>query len=181
MHVTVNVWRAGKCSVILWAKGHNPKEIHRDMCGAYGEDCMDRSSVSKWCAFFKAAIPWKMCTTWMSWLSQYSLPHTCPVNFTQLCHLVHINCTRSTLHCSSHADNSNMHNISVACSMFLLRELHMRKKHCVCSENIKLYLGEISTSQPQYQHRKNFLCVIIRRTLVSANFRISKSWSVFLH
>ena len=26
----------------LWAKGHNPSEIHRDMCGVFGEDCMDR-------------------------------------------------------------------------------------------------------------------------------------------
>ena len=25
----------------LWAKGHNPREIHRDMCDVYGEDCMD--------------------------------------------------------------------------------------------------------------------------------------------
>ena len=37
----------------LWAKGHNPSEIHRDMCGVYGEDCMDCSNVSRWCTFFK--------------------------------------------------------------------------------------------------------------------------------
>ncbi|KAJ4432349.1 hypothetical protein ANN_20968 [Periplaneta americana] len=36
----------------LWAKGHNLSEIHRDMCGIYGEDCMNYSNISRWCAFF---------------------------------------------------------------------------------------------------------------------------------
>lgn len=36
----------------LWAKGHKPSDIHRDMQGVYGDDCMDRSNVSRWCAFF---------------------------------------------------------------------------------------------------------------------------------
>ncbi|KAJ4427651.1 hypothetical protein ANN_25299 [Periplaneta americana] len=35
----------------LWAKGHNPSEIHRDMCGVYGENCMD-CNISRWCTFF---------------------------------------------------------------------------------------------------------------------------------
>ena len=39
--------------LFLWARGHNPSEIHRDMCGMYGENCMDRSNVSRRCAFFK--------------------------------------------------------------------------------------------------------------------------------
>ncbi|KAJ9581607.1 hypothetical protein L9F63_023215, partial [Diploptera punctata] len=37
----------------LWAKGHKPSEIHRDMRGVYGDDCMDRSNVSRWCTFFQ--------------------------------------------------------------------------------------------------------------------------------
>ncbi|PSN41760.1 hypothetical protein C0J52_08869 [Blattella germanica] len=35
------------------AKGHKPREIHRDMHGMYGDDCMDRSNVSRWCTFFQ--------------------------------------------------------------------------------------------------------------------------------
>ena len=49
---------------VLWTKGHNLSEIHRDMCGVYGEDCLDRSNVSRLFAFFKAAIPWRMRTAW---------------------------------------------------------------------------------------------------------------------
>ena len=37
----------------LWAKGHKPSDIHRDMRGLYGDDCMDRSNVSRWCTFFE--------------------------------------------------------------------------------------------------------------------------------
>ena len=71
----------------LWAKGHNHQiEIHRDVCGMYGEDCIDHSSVSTWCSFFKKLLPCRMCTTWRCCYSPYSLPHThhtCPcVNFT---------------------------------------------------------------------------------------------------
>ena len=44
--------------LFLWGEGHNPSEIHRELYGVYGEDCMDRSNVSGWCAFSKAAIPW---------------------------------------------------------------------------------------------------------------------------
>ena len=40
----------------LWAKGHIPSEIHKEMCGVYGKT-MDHSNVSRWCSFFKAAIP----------------------------------------------------------------------------------------------------------------------------
>ena len=36
----------------LRIKGHNRSEIYRDMCGVYGEDCMDRSNVSGWRAFY---------------------------------------------------------------------------------------------------------------------------------
>ena len=43
----------------LWAKEHNLSDVHRDMCGVYGDDCMDRSNVSRWCAFFKAVIPFR--------------------------------------------------------------------------------------------------------------------------
>ncbi|KAJ9588996.1 hypothetical protein L9F63_017691 [Diploptera punctata] len=37
----------------LWAKGHKPSEIHRDMRGVYGYDCMDRSNV-----FRKVSARW---------------------------------------------------------------------------------------------------------------------------
>ncbi|PSN41578.1 hypothetical protein C0J52_17894 [Blattella germanica] len=37
----------------LWVKGHKPSEIHWDMRGMYGDDCMDRSNVSRWCIFFQ--------------------------------------------------------------------------------------------------------------------------------
>ncbi|KAJ9590398.1 hypothetical protein L9F63_016559 [Diploptera punctata] len=37
----------------LWAKGHKPSEIHRDMRGVYGDDCMDRSNV-----FRKVSARW---------------------------------------------------------------------------------------------------------------------------
>ncbi|KAJ9578724.1 hypothetical protein L9F63_005086 [Diploptera punctata] len=37
----------------LWAKGHKPSEIHWDMCGVYGDDCMDRSNV-----FRKVSARW---------------------------------------------------------------------------------------------------------------------------
>ncbi|KAG8233435.1 hypothetical protein J437_LFUL010546 [Ladona fulva] len=37
----------------LWAKGHSPSEIHRDMRDVYGDDCLDHSNVSRWCAFFQ--------------------------------------------------------------------------------------------------------------------------------
>ncbi|PSN53017.1 hypothetical protein C0J52_01160 [Blattella germanica] len=37
----------------LWPKGHKPSEIHRDMHGVYGDDCMDRSNVSRWYTFFQ--------------------------------------------------------------------------------------------------------------------------------
>ena len=30
----------------LWAKGHNLSEIHRDICGVYGEECMDQDNIS---------------------------------------------------------------------------------------------------------------------------------------
>ena len=59
-----------------WAKGHKPSEIHRDMCGVYGEDRMDRSNFSRWCAFFKELPLWRMCTTWGRCYGQYNLPHT---------------------------------------------------------------------------------------------------------
>ncbi|KAJ4437644.1 hypothetical protein ANN_17789 [Periplaneta americana] len=36
----------------LWAKGHNPREIHRNMCDMYGKDCTDHSNISRWCTFF---------------------------------------------------------------------------------------------------------------------------------
>ena len=76
-HVTVvSVLWAAKCSTIFWDRGHNPSEIHRDMCGVYGEDCVDRSNVSKWCAFFKAAVPWRMSRTWKSCYCLYSLLNT---------------------------------------------------------------------------------------------------------
>ena len=73
-HVTVNVWRAAKCSAILWTKGHNPSEIYRDMCGVYGKDCMDRSNVSRLCAFLKILPPWRMRTTWRRCYGPYSFP-----------------------------------------------------------------------------------------------------------
>ena len=41
------------------------------------------------------------------------------------------------------------------------------KKNCVCSENFKLYLNEISTSQLQYQCRKELLCVTFRSTFIT--------------
>ena len=50
----INVWRA---VWFLWAKGHNQSEIHRDMWGKYGEDCMDHSNISKMCEFFKELLP----------------------------------------------------------------------------------------------------------------------------
>ncbi|KAJ4436736.1 hypothetical protein ANN_16868 [Periplaneta americana] len=31
----------------LWAKEHNRSESHRDMCDVYGEDCMNRSNISR--------------------------------------------------------------------------------------------------------------------------------------
>ncbi|KAG8238107.1 hypothetical protein J437_LFUL012718 [Ladona fulva] len=37
----------------LWAKGHSPSEIHMDLRGVYGDDCLDRSNVSRLCAFFQ--------------------------------------------------------------------------------------------------------------------------------
>ncbi|KAJ9590759.1 hypothetical protein L9F63_016275 [Diploptera punctata] len=37
----------------LWAKGHKPSEIHRDMHGVYGDDCIDRSNV-----FRKVSARW---------------------------------------------------------------------------------------------------------------------------
>ncbi|KAG8236972.1 hypothetical protein J437_LFUL016543 [Ladona fulva] len=37
----------------LWAKGHSPSEIHRDMHGVYGDNCLDRSNVFRLCAFFQ--------------------------------------------------------------------------------------------------------------------------------
>ena len=45
-------------------------------------------------------------------------------------------------------------------------EVLLHPVYCVCSENFKLYLGEISTSQPQYQRRKIVLCVILLSNLV---------------
>ena len=45
------------------------------MCGMYGEDCMDRSNVSRWCAFFKAAILRRMFTTWRHCYSSENAPH----------------------------------------------------------------------------------------------------------
>ena len=38
---------------VMWANGHNPIEMHWDMCSVYGEHCIDHSNVSRWCAFFK--------------------------------------------------------------------------------------------------------------------------------
>ncbi|KAJ4434298.1 hypothetical protein ANN_22850, partial [Periplaneta americana] len=32
---------------VVWDKGRSPSEIHRDMCGVYGDDCMDRSNISR--------------------------------------------------------------------------------------------------------------------------------------
>ena len=68
----------------LWSKGHNPSEIHRDMCGVYWEDCMYRYNVSSWYIFFKATIHWTRRTTWRRCYGAYSLPHTrhtCPFEF----------------------------------------------------------------------------------------------------
>ena len=63
----------------LWAKGHNPSEIHRDMCGLYGEDCMNCSNISRWCTFFKVAVPWRKRTIWRRCDGPYNLPHTCHI------------------------------------------------------------------------------------------------------
>ena len=29
-----------------------------EMCDVFGEDCMDINNISRWCAFFKVAIPY---------------------------------------------------------------------------------------------------------------------------
>ena len=68
----------------LWAKTHNPSEIHRHICGMYGEDCMGRSNVSGWCPFLKELPPWKMRSSWRCCYGPYSLPHIlhiCPCEF----------------------------------------------------------------------------------------------------
>ena len=65
----------------LWAKGHNPSEIHGDMCGVYEEDCMDHSNVSRWCSFFKVAIPWRMHITWRQAKVHTVFPIHVPVSF----------------------------------------------------------------------------------------------------
>ena len=54
--------------------------------------------------------------------------HTCPCFSLRLCPLAHKNCTRPTLRCSSHVDNSNMCTIFVASFMLLSLQLHMKKK-----------------------------------------------------
>ena len=89
----------------LWAKGHNLNYILRDMCGVYGEDCMDCRNISRWCAFFKELPAWRMCTT-----SLYTPPMPLWISH-RLCPLAHKNHT--TLHCSLHI-TSNMHAIFVA-------------------------------------------------------------------
>ena len=37
----------------LWANRKNPTEIHREMLDVYGDDCLDRSNIARWCSFFE--------------------------------------------------------------------------------------------------------------------------------
>ena len=115
--------------------------------------------------FFKELPPSRKCTTWRCCYSPYSLPHThhtCPCEF----HLDE-KPTESALHFAT------LHMLTkVTCASSLLHSSRFprqsctwKKKHCVCSENCKLYLGEISISQQQYQRRKNYR-VTFRSTLV---------------
>jgi hypothetical protein len=41
-----------QCSVVrfLWAKGHNAKDIHKEMFPVYGGKCLSRKAVHNWVA-----------------------------------------------------------------------------------------------------------------------------------
>ena len=127
----------------LWARGHNPSETHRDMCGVYGEDWMDHTNVSRWYTIFKDLPPWRMHTTWRRCYGPYCRPHTHMFlwNSLRLCPLALKN--RTILRCPSHIDDNNMHTTFVIVHTSLIRAAHEKKKHCVCGENVKLHLIQI--------------------------------------
>ena len=148
------------------------------MYAMYDEHCMDFSNISRWCTFFKELPPGDVAMVHAEQnspllsadLIQKDLfihaTHV-PVNFTWI--VPFSPKTYIAFRCSLHIDESNMHAIFVAQLILLSLELHM-KKNCVCSENFKLYLGEILTSQPQYQCRKKFCSLLSDQPLYKEHF-----------
>ena len=110
-----------------------------------------------------------MRTTWRRCYSPYSLPHTrhkCPINFTQVMPFSPQKSHFAALHTLTTVTSLK----HLCCIVHASLPRAAYKKNCVCSENFKLYLGEISTSQPQYQRRKKLLCVSFRSTLVEREY-----------